>query len=84
MGSASSTAFNDSAPMKKLPDVRCLSGDFNKPSFGFRQSLQDGPIISVRGEQQAVGFGVLGHKFIERQVGERDRLVGILIGSTNI
>ena len=42
------------------------------------------PIVSVRGEQQAVGFGVLGHEFIERQVGECERLVGILIGDPNI
>ena len=51
---------------EEIPDVRCLSGNFSEPSFGFRESFQERPIVPVWCEQQTVGFGVFGHEFIER------------------
>jgi hypothetical protein len=30
------------------------------------------PLVSVGDEQQTVGFGIFGHEFIERQIGETE------------
>jgi hypothetical protein len=31
------------------------------------------PLVSVGDEQQTVRFGIFGHEFIERQIGETER-----------
>ncbi len=35
------------------------------------------PLVSVRGEQQTVGFGVFGHEFIEWQIGQTERFAAL-------
>ena len=43
--------FQGFCPDEEIPDVRCLAWNFSKPSFGFRHSFQERPIVPVRGEQ---------------------------------
>jgi len=41
------------------------------------------PLVSVRDEQQTVGFGVFGHEFIERQI-RRDRALRGTLGASGV
>src|SRR6188472_3937614 len=69
---------------EEVPNLLVVPRHLAEPSFGFREALENGAIITVRREQQAVRFCVFGDELVERNFGEGARLIGVLIRRADV
>ena len=69
---------------EEVPNLLVVPRHLAEPSFGFREALENGAIIPVRSEQQAVRYRILGDELVERNFGKGAGLVGILIGGMDV